>query len=231
MPEVPKIDKGLIIRRFARDMQSPTVEPTKGIIEGYPIVFNERTAIGDYFYEEIDQHALDEADLSDVKFMVNHNDGMIPLARHRRGKRSTMDIAIDDRGMHIQTTLDVENNSTARELCSAVQRGDIEDMSFAFGIMVSGEDWRDLDKEMPTRRITKISKVCEVSAVNDGAYPQTSINARSLASLDNDKIALDNAKAAALDNEQRRRNADSQAAFNLAKEKYLFLEERKHYEP
>lgn len=231
MPEVPKIDKGLIIRRFARDMQSPTVEPTKGIIEGYPIVFNERTAIGDYFFEEIDQHALDEADLSDVKFMVNHNDGMIPLARHRRGKRSTMDIAIDDRGMHIQTTLDVENNSTARELCSAVQRGDIEDMSFAFGIMVSGEDWRDLDKEMPTRRITKISKVCEVSAVNDGAYPQTSINARSLASLDNDKIALDNAKAAALDNEQRRRNADSQAAFNLAKEKYLFLEERKHYEP
>lgn len=230
MPEIPKIDKGLIIRRFARDMQSPTVEPTKGIIEGYPIVFNERTAIGDYFFEEIDPHALDEADLSDVKFMVNHNDGMIPLARHRRGKRSTMDIAIDDRGMHIQTTLDVENNSTARELCSAVQRGDIEDMSFAFGIMVSGEDWRDLDKDMPTRRITKISKVCEVSAVNDGAYPQTSINARSLASLDNDKIALDNAKAAALDNEQRRRDADSQAAFNLAKEKFLFLEARKYYE-
>ena len=230
MPEIPKTDKGLIIRRFARDMQSPTVEPTKGIIEGYPIVFNERTAIGDYFFEEIDPHALDEADLSDVKFMVNHNDGMIPLARHRRGKRSTMDIAIDDRGMRIQTTLDVENNSTARELCSAVQRGDIEDMSFAFGIMVSGEDWRDLDKDMPTRRITKISKVCEVSAVNDGAYPQTSINARSLASLDNDKIALDNAKAAALDNEQRRRDADSQAAFNLAKEKFLFLEARKRYD-
>ena len=230
MPEIPKIDKSLIIRRFARDMQSPTVEPTKGIIEGYPIVFNERTAIGDYFFEEIDPHALDEADLSDVKFMVNHNDGMIPLARHRRGKRSTMDIAIDDRGMRIQTTLDVENNSTARELCSAVQRGDIEDMSFAFGIMVSGEDWRDLDKDMPTRRITKISKVCEVSAVNDGAYPQTSINARSLASLDNDKIALDNAKAAALDNEQRRRDADTQAALNLAKEKFLFLEARKHYD-
>lgn len=180
MPKIPKIDKGLIIRRFARDMQSPTVEPTKGIIEGYPIVFNERTAIGDYFFEEIDPHALDEADLSDVKFMVNHNDGMIPLARHRRGKRSTMDIAIDERGMHIQTTLDVENNSTARELCSAVQRGDIEDMSFAFGIMVSGEDWRDLDKDMPTRRITKISKVCEVSAANEAK--QTASDAANLAS-------------------------------------------------
>ena len=33
----------------------------------------------------------------------------------------------------------------------------------------------------------KIRKVYEVSAVNDGAYPQTSINARSLSSLDNEK--------------------------------------------
>lgn len=228
MSKIPEVTKGLIFRRVAQNAQDVQIEPTKGIIEGYPIVFNERTAIGDYFFEEIDPHALDEADLSDVKFMVNHDDGMIPLARHRRGKRSTMDIAIDDRGMRIETTLDIENNSTARELCSAVQRGDIEDMSFAFGIMVSGEEWRDLDKDMPTRRITKISRVCEVSAVNDGAYPQTSINARSRASLDNDKIALDNAKAAALDNEQRR-HADSQEALNFAKEKFLFLEEQKHY--
>ena len=80
---------------------------------------------------------------------------------------------------------------------------------------------------MPTRRITKISKVFEVSAVNDGAYPQTSIYARSPASLDNDKIALDNAKAAALENEQRRQTADSQAALQLAKEKFIFVEEQK----
>lgn len=230
MPEFDKKTNAVIFRRFASDVQSAQIEPTKGIIDGYPIVFNQRTAIGDYFFEEIDPHALDDADLSDVKFMINHNDAMIPLARHRRGKRSTMDIAIDNVGMHIETTLDVENNSTARELCSAVSRGDIEDMSFAFGIMVSGEDWSDLDKDMPVRRITKISKVCEVSAVNDGAYPQTSINARSRASLDNDKIALDNAKAAALDNEKRQRDADSQAALNLAKEKFLFLEEQKNYE-
>mgnify|MGYP002768667732 FL=1 len=230
MPEFDKKTNAVIFRRFASDVQSAQIEPTKGIIDGYPIVFNQRTAIGDYFFEEIDPHALDDADLSDVKFMINHNDAMIPLARHRRGKRSTMDITIDNVGMHIETTLDVKNNSTARELCSAVSRGDIEDMSFAFGIMVSGEDWSDLDKDMPVRRITKISKVCEVSAVNDGAYPQTSINARSRASLDNDKIALDNAKAAALDNEKRQRDADSQAALNLAKEKFLFLEEQKNYE-
>lgn len=215
------------IKRNAPDGNAAQIDPLKGIIEGCPIVFNQRTAIGDLFYEEIDPHALDDADISDIKFMVNHDDGMIPLARHRRGKRSTMDVEIKPDGLHIKTTLDIENNATARELCSAVTRGDIEDMSFAFGVLVSGYEWRDLDTDMPTRRITKISKVFEVSAVNDGAYPQTSIYARSPASLDNDKIALDNAKAAALENEQRRQTADSQAALQLAKEKFIFVEEQK----
>ena len=218
-----------LIRRATPDGKPAQIEPTKGIIEGRPIVYEQRTSIGDYFFEEIARGALDDADLSDVKFMVNHDDGMIPLARHRRGKRSSMDIEIDADGMKIKTTLDVENNATARELCSAVTRGDIEDMSFAFGIMVSGEEWRDLDKDMPTRRITKISKVCEVSAVNDGAYPQTSIYARSSSPLDNDKSALDNARAAALDNEKRGQNDDSQASLKLAKEKFLFVEAQKNY--
>lgn len=215
------------IKRNAPDGNAAQIDPLKGVIEGCPIVFNQRTAIGDLFYEEIDPHALDDADISDIKFMVNHDDGMIPLARHRRGKRSTMDVEIKPDGLHIKTTLDIENNATARELCSAVTRGDIEDMSFAFGVLVSGYEWRDLDSDMPLRRITKISKVFEVSAVNDGAYPQTSIYARSPASLDNDKIALDNAKAAALENEQRRQTADSQAALQLAKEKFIFVEEQK----
>ena len=218
-----------LIRRATPDGQTAQIEPIKGIIEGRPIVYKQRTAIGDYFYEEIARGALDGADLSDVKFMINHDDGMIPLARHRRGKRSSMDIVIDDDGMQIKTNLDVENNATARELCSAVTRGDIEDMSFAFGIMVSGEQWLDLDKPMPIRRITKISKVCEVSAVNDGAYPQTSIYARSTTPLDNDKSALDNARAAALENEKRGQNDDSQASLKLAKEKFLFVEAQKHY--
>ena len=215
------------IKRNAPDGNIAQIDPLKGVIDGCPIVFNQRTAIGDLFYEEIDPHALDDADISDIKFMVNHDDGMIPLARHRRGKRSTMDVEIKPDGLHIKTTLDIENNATARELCSAVTRGDIEDMSFAFGVLVSGYEWRDLDTDMPTRRITKISKVFEVSAVNDGAYPQTSIYARSPASLDNDKIALDNAKASALENEQRRQTADSQAALQLAKEKFIFVEEQK----
>lgn len=216
----------IIRRNTSREIQPVTIKPLEGIIEGYPIVFNQRTAIGNYFFEEIDPHALDGADLSDVKFLVNHNEGMIPLARHRRGKRSTMDISIDDKGMPIIARLDLENNATSKEVCSAVQRGDIEDMSFAFGVLVTGEEWSDLDKDMPIRRITQIRKVFEVSAVNDGAYPQTSISARS-ASLDNEKSALDNARAVALENVKRAENKKAGAALLLEKQKFLFKELRK----
>ncbi len=213
----------IIKRAQSNDVQQVQVKSLEGIIEGYPIVFNQRTAIGDFFFEEIDSHALDNADLSDIKFMVNHDDGMIPLARHRRGKRSTMDINIDDVGLHITTRLDIEKNETARALCSAVDRGDIEDMSFAFGVEVSGDEWFDLDKPMPIRRITKISRVFEVSAVNDGAYAQTSIYARS-ATLDNDKKTLDSVLAVALENEKRADTEKRAAALQLAKKKILLKE-------
>lgn len=212
-----------IIKRFADPALQPVkINPGEGIIEGYPIVFGQRTAIGNYFFEEIDPHALDEADLSDIKLLVNHDDGMLPVARHRRGKRSTMDISVDAHGLAIAARVDKENNVTARALCSAVERGDVEDMSFAFGIEVAGDEWDDLDTPMPRRRITKIRKVFEVSAVNDGAYPQTSISARS-ASLENDKNALDNARADTLENEKR-------AALDLEIKKFRFMEERKHYD-
>lgn len=216
--------KEIIRRSVPNDTQPVNIKPVEGIIEGYPIVFNQITPIGDLFFEEIDEHALDGADLSDIKFLVNHNDDMIPLARHRRGKRSTMDISIDEHGLSILAKLDIENNSTSKAVCSAVERGDIEDMSFAFGIEVTGEEWSDLDKNMPHRRITKIGKVFEVSAVNDGAYPQTSISARS-ASLDNEKKALDNARAVALENENRAAKEKAQAALMLEKQKFLFMEE------
>lgn len=226
MPPINTLTTPRFERRAIIEGKPAAINPLEGIIEGYPIVFNQRTLIAGLFYEEIDAHALDSADLSDIKFLINHKGDGIPVARHRRGKRSSMDVDIDSVGMAIKTKLDIENNATARELCSAVTRGDVEDMSFMFGVMVSGEEWYDLDQPIPFRRITKILKVVEVSAVNDGAYPQTSIYARSADALDNEKKALDNARVAALDNEKRERQT-AQAALRLEIEKYLFLEEQR----
>jgi HK97 family phage prohead protease len=145
-----------------------------------------------YFDEIIKRGALKGANLKDVRFLVNHDMSRIPLARSRNNnENSTMQLTPDDDGLSIRVTLDVENNSEARALYSAVQRGDISGMSFLFA--VGDEDWAGLDTDHPTRTILSIAEVLEVSAVTFPAYESTEIETRS-------KGALDNARARALDN-------------------------------
>jgi HK97 family phage prohead protease len=184
------------------------------IITGRPIVYNSRTDLG-FFDEIIEGGALDKTDLTDVRFLVNHDTSRIPLARSRRNNgNSTMQLSVDEFGMSIRVSLDVENNSEARALYSAVERGDITGMSFMFAI--NDEEWEELDSDHPTRRIKEISTVVEVSAVTFPAYESTEINARS-------KEALDNARS--LVETQRQQNAnpvETGSELELAKAKFNF---------
>lgn len=162
------------------------------VITGRPIVYNSRTDLG-WFDEIIEPGALSNTDLTDVRFLVNHNTNSIPLARSRRNNgNSTMHLTVDEAGMGIRVTLDTENNSEARALYSAVQRGDISGMSFMFGIR--DEEWENLDSDHPTRHVRDISKVVEVSAVTFPAYESTEINARSKEALENARSAVDTAR-------------------------------------
>lgn len=186
-----KNKKPLEQRSYTFDVRAEETERGK-IITGRPIVYNSRTDIG-FFDEIIESGALDNADLTDVRFLVNHDISRIPLARSRRNNgNSTMLLTVDADGMGIRVDLDTENNAEARALYSAVERGDISGMSFMFG--VKDEEWDNLESEHPTRRIKSISTVVEVSAVTFPAYSATTINARSKEALDNARSALDSAR-------------------------------------
>ena len=163
------------------------------IITGRPIVYNSRTDLG-YFDEIIDSGALDGSDLTDVRFLVNHDVSKIPLARSRRNNgNSTMQFSVDQQGMNLDwVKLDIENNAEAKALYSAVQRGDISGMSFMFSI--DEERWENLESDHPTRHIVKIGSVVEVSAVTFPAYDTTTINARSKEALDNARSAVETAR-------------------------------------
>lgn len=184
------------------------------IITGRPIVYEQKTDMG-FFYEIIDRGALDGTDLKDVRFLVNHDTKMIPLARSRRNNgNSTMQLSTDFDGMNIDwIKLDTENNMTSRALYSAVDRGDISGMSFMFSI--DGEAWEDLESEKPTRHITKIGTVVEISAVTFPAYEATTIDARSKEALENARSALDRAR------QQRANSVDTE--LELLKAKTIIL--------
>jgi len=107
-----------------------------------------------------------------------------------------MQMTVEEDGLHVRVDLDTEGNPRAKELYSAVKRQDISGMSFMFS--VKSDSWDDLDSDYPTRHITALDRIFEVSAVTFPAYEQTTINARSVetgqASLENAREALENAR-------------------------------------
>ena len=190
-------------------------EERAGRLTGTPIVFNQVTDLG-WIREVIEPGALDNADLKDVRFLVGHDTSGIPLARSRNNnENSTMQLTVGENGMDIRVDLDIENNPRAKELYSAVKRGDITGMSFMF--TVDKDAWEDLESDQPLRRITAISRVFEVSAVTFPAYEGTSLEAAS------EDSALESARASL---ESARKHLEEERAAQAETERRMALLER-----
>lgn len=192
------------IRSFDFEIRAEQNEEHGHFLAGQPIVYNEWTDLG-WYDEMIDEGALDAADLRDVRFLINHNTSMIPLARSRNNNaNSTMQMeVIPGKGMSIRVDLDTENNAEAKSLYSAVERGDITGMSFMFGVDV--DKWEELESAHPKRHVKSISRVMEVSACTFPAYEATSIQTRGLSdALDSARKSLDSAKAEQLKIERQK---------------------------
>ena len=190
------------------EMRAEEREDGTAVITGRPIVFNQITDLGPC-REVILVSALDKADLRDVPLLCQHDFGMIPLARSRNNnENSTMQLTITSEGMMIRATLDIKGNPRAAELYSAIKRGDITGMSFAF---IVGEDsWEGLDTDSPLRSIAAITKVFEVSAVTHPAYTGTSISIQAASAgdtLESVMASLESARAQLA--EERARDAET----------------------
>ncbi len=192
------------IRSFNFDVRAEQNDEHGHFLTGRPIVFGSRTDLG-WYDEIIEAGALDTTDLKDVRFLVNHNTDMIPLARSRNNNdNSTMQLIVDNDGMGIRVDLDTENNADARSLYSAVGRGDITGMSFMF--TVDKDSWDDADTDHPTRRIRSFGRVLEVSAVTFPAYSATSITTRGLSdALDSARASLDSERARLAEIERKKK--------------------------
>jgi len=212
-------------RRYLEfEIRAEKTEEKGSVITGQPIVFNQETDLG-CCRETIDAGALDATDLRDVRFLVGHDFSMVPLARSRNNnENSTMQLMVNEAGMGIRVNLDTENNPRAAELYSAIKRGDISGMSFAF--TVDKDSWEGLDTESPLRHIRSINRVFEVSAVAFPAYEGTSISIQAASegdALESVKASLESARKQleedrAAQAEEERRRAVLERLENLTKE-------------
>lgn len=142
------------------------------IVEGYASTFEPYVLYTDgetEIREQIDPHAFDEADMSDVIMQYDH-EGRV-FARQSNG---TLELSVDDHGLKVRA--DLSKTRGARLLYEDIHSEMITQMSFAFTI---AED--DYNKREHLRTVKKIRKLYDVSAVSIPANPGTEISARSYA--------------------------------------------------
>lgn len=145
------------------------------MVSGLAAVYNSRTDLG-YFEEEIAPGAFDDAiDVSDARALFNHDPNHL-LARQGSGTLTIRDGA-DGLGYEFE----MPTTTLGNDLLVLMERGDLNQSSFAFTIAEGGQEWRTEkrgDKEVDVRRITKVSRLYDVSPVTYPAYQDTTVGKR-----------------------------------------------------
>lgn len=176
-----KLAQGREYRYVSMSVRAQPQDDKRMIVEGYATTFNqtyELYSYGNYtVLEQVDVHAFDECDMSDVIMQLNH-EGRV----YARTRNNTLELRSDSKGLYI--VADLGGTEEGRKLYQEIKDGYIDRMSFGF---VVGEDSRtitedhDAGTETIIRTILKITKLYDVSAVSIPANDMTSISARSLA--------------------------------------------------
>lgn len=153
-------------------IEARAAEDAEGMyVEGYAATFNSPTVLYSFdgvdYKEVIDARAFDGADMSDVIFNYDHSGKVMARTRN-----STLELSTDSRGLRIRARLD--GTAEGRNLFQEIQGGYVDRMSFQFSV---AED--SYDRSSQTRKILRVKKLYDVSAVSIPAYNDTSISARS----------------------------------------------------
>ncbi len=180
------MDKTKIESRLA-NVEFREQEDNKMVLEGYALVFNQETLIGDEkngFIESIDRSALKSTNMKDVPMKYNHNDSFLIIARTRN---NSLKLTVDEIGLKVRAELiDTESN---KDIYKMVKAGLLDKMSFAFTVSAQKID---RSGDIPKRTITGIDRLFDVSVVDLPAYDQTSIAVgRSLALVDTELKAME----------------------------------------
>lgn len=138
-----------------------------GQIAGYAIVWDVPST-NLPFTEIISKGALNNVNLSGVLALYNHDFANV-LGRVDAG---TLKLAIDDHGLHF--VLNIPDTTLGHDVYTNIKNGNLKGLSFRFTIADGGEQWKQISGK-PTRVISKIATMREISLVSVPAYDDTSV--------------------------------------------------------
>jgi HK97 family phage prohead protease len=117
--------------------------------------------------------------VSDVRALKNHDPNTV-LARTKPGRNENT-LTLTETKNGVEFSFEVPDIQVARDLMVSVDRGDIDQCSFAFRLAKGGEEWKEVNDESPMERtITEFSRISDVSIVTYPAYTDTSVALRSM---------------------------------------------------
>lgn len=164
-----KMTKKIERRTFTiKDVEARQAEDGTMRLSGYAAVFND-DSVPLPFIERIAPGAFRKtlSETPDVRLLINHEG--LPLARTKNG---TLRLAEDQTGLYMDA--DLPDTQAARDLWTLVERGDVDQMSFAFRVI--RQKWNEGRTE---RTLTELSLADgDVSVVTYPAYPTTTVEAR-----------------------------------------------------
>lgn len=136
----------------------------KVVIQGYASVFNRLSQNLGGFVETVRKGAFAKTvQEADVRSYFNHDKSMI-LGRTKSG---TLKVAEDANGLHYEVA--PGNQTYARDLMEAIERGDVDGSSFGFRVVGDGEAWNFTDAGLPLRELREL-RLLDVSPVTEPAY-------------------------------------------------------------
>lgn len=195
-------------RRVAYELRAAESDGER-VLTGYAVVFNALSEKLGNFREEIAPGAFRDVIEGDTRALFNHDPNYV-LGRTTNG---TLRLVEDEKGLLVEIRMPA--TAYAQDLWTLVQRGDVSQMSFGFIVGEDGQEWKRTAGG-PVRRITKVQRLLDVSPVTYPAYPQTSIEARDMASVvasDDDEVNVpkhvsDNCDKDAVQKQAERRNRE-----------------------
>lgn len=156
------------------EVRAESNEHENMVIEGYALKFSTKSnplSSGDVrFIETISPEALKDADMSDVRALIDHNPSLV-LARTTA---DTLHLEVDDVGLKFRATL--ADTTYARDLYKNIQAGNINQCSFAFELDDKGDSVRyNKETRMYERTLNSFKRIMDVSAVTYPAYNDTDV--------------------------------------------------------
>lgn len=147
-------------------------------VEGYATTFDSPYLLFEFsdgwkYYERIDSHALDGADMSDVIMQYDHSGRVF-------ARQSNKSLIIQPDNVGLFVCADLGKTDAARGLYQDIDAGMINKMSWAFTVLKDSIT-EDREARTITRDIQQIKKVYDVSAVSRPANEDTEISARNFA--------------------------------------------------